>query len=117
MNFDSLMSKTYNKSSYNCAHFVCDVFDYLGMREARKSLEGYICSNRIAHRGVLRRLSSPVGICLVLFQAPCSISHVGVYIDGKILHLTESGVSYTSIDVASIGYNKMRFYNVKNNNR
>lgn len=120
MNLDALMDKEYDAANYNCAHFVCDVFKTLGIDGFNDVLAGYLCAERFrgmfAHRkGQLRLAGSPVGICLALFQGNHTDSHVGVLLEGKILHLTESGVNYVSVEDAMAGFTKVRFYCAKTN--
>lgn len=101
MSTDKYLDKEYHFSSYNCSHFVNDVwFDLTG-----ESIIG-ICQSFIQGRQrdfITRirervRLDKPVSPCVVLMHNSQYVPHAGIYIDGDVLHLTETGVKRETID-------------------
>lgn len=121
MNFDKYFDKVYDDSKYNCAHFACEVWkDLTGddlSRPLTGALEGWGMRRLRAHTlKVLKPLRAPQAPCLALFQAGHRNPHVGIFIDNKILHLTENGVNWSSVENVMLSFNRVRFYNVEKNN-
>jgi hypothetical protein len=114
MSTDQFMGRVYNARSYNCAHFVCDVWEQETGQHIGDTLAGVLHAPRErklklpdVHRVTV--LASPESPCLVLMRNRWE-SHVGVYLRGKVLHLIETGVQYVPLDVACIGFPKVRFF-------
>ena len=57
-----------------------------------------------------KELTVPVSPCIVLFQKTGYIPHVGVYRNGRVLHIRRAGVQYTPVPVASVGFDTVRYY-------
>jgi len=112
---DSLMGKVYDKNKYNCAHFTIDVWKVItgeDITEAFKGLLEPLKYNKatMSLREGFKRLKEPVNPCIVLMNRKGSTPHVGVWYNGKVLHLTESGAIYAPLDVAMLGFKQRRFY-------
>lgn len=115
MNLDKFFDRTYNESSYNCAHFVSEVWQYMTGEDISEKLTGFTTSRdkrsvNMKLRFDFERLVTPVTPCLILMHRRRTSTHVGIYINGKILHLTEKGVQRVSIENATYGFNKYGFY-------
>lgn len=116
MSIDRYMTRRHDPRTYNCAHFVCEVWSDLRNPEIANILRGFLCgpTKRIARKSDLygvRLLDKPEDPCLVLMQRPRSPPHVGVWLRGRVLHLQEKvGVQYQPIEVVSIGFKKVRFF-------
>lgn len=115
MSIDEFFHKCYNRQSYNCAHFVCDVWMRVTGVSIDRTLEGFLHppSARRADPALRRafvRLGQPVSPCIVLMQRAKSAPHVGVYLNGRVLHIHEHGVEFQPVDVASRGFDRVRFY-------
>lgn len=120
MNLDKYFDKVYDSSKYNCAHFVCEIWNELFKIDISWALNGVLTNlgNRKlhAHRlNAFERLALPSGVCLALFQAQRKEPHVGIFLEGRILHITKNGVEWSHIETIMTRFNKVRFYNVKNN--
>lgn len=119
MNLDWAFSKTYNAHSYNCAHFVIEVWKRcLGLET--NCLASFLTgpSNRSAHKDELRtltRVCSPGDWDMALFQANRKTPHVGIYLSGRVLHLSENGARWEEVSTIMIAFNKVRFYRVEKN--
>lgn len=115
MNVDKYFTREYNKDSYNCAHFVCEIWsDLYGVDLSEKLLP---LLKRKSQRHVtpkLRRdfirLESAVEPCIVLFHRRYCDPHVGIYINGGVLHLTEIRVELVPLKIAMLSFDTVRFY-------
>ena len=119
MNIDKYLDRKYDSANYNCAHFVCDVFKDLFNTDYYKILQAVLLPTmerrlRSVNLGHLERLAVPRSPCLALFQVGRNTPHVGVWLDGRILHIKESGVEYSRLEDIMLGFKKVRFFNVKN---
>lgn len=115
MNLDRYLSRRFHPRQYNCAHLVCDVWRDLKGEDLASVLDGFLCAPG-ARKTVLSQLrrirfmDAPQSPCVVLMQSPKRAAHVGVWINRRVLHLLESGVQYTALDVASLGFKQVRFF-------
>lgn len=115
MSLDKYFGRRYDSRRYNCAHFVCEVWSDLKGDQFAIALHGLLCpvSDRRAIAGELRRiqfLKRAESPCVAYMQSRLKPPHVGVWISGRVLHLTETaGVQYQPIDVASLGFDRVRF--------
>lgn len=115
MNFDKYFGRVYHIRNYNCAHLVVEAgTDVFGPRIG-EMLRAYLCApserkSKLSDLKLGRWLKKPVDPCVVLFQAPGRIAHVGLFYKGKVLHINERGVQYQPLDVVSFGYPKVRFF-------
>lgn len=112
---DSFFTRRYNRETYNCAHFACEVWTHITGRDITKELDGFLQPPKErrtdpALRRVFRKLDKPESPCLVLMQRHRSVPHVGVFVRGKVIHLHEMGVEFLPVDVASRGFEKLGFY-------
>lgn len=117
MSVDKYLGLTYDKRAFNCAHFVAMVWEELTGQDIATNLAGFTRpkaerSVNIAALRRFQRLATPVSPCLVLLARPRTEPHVGVYLRGKVLHITEKGVAFDFIEVASSGFPSVRFYSV-----
>jgi len=114
MTIDHFFGREYSET-YNCASFACDVWEHLTGTNIQSEMDGFL--KPITDRTVplnLRKsfikLSKPKSPCLVLMHRPRTPPHVGIYFEGRVLHIQENGVAYQPADVASFGFTKVRYY-------
>jgi hypothetical protein len=112
---DKYFNATYNSKTYNCAHFVCQVWADMFGPKMGEILEGFLCSKK--DRRLIKKdlsqvtfIEKPDRTCIVLMQRPKASTHVGIWIDNKVLHITEKGVQLQPLDVASFGFKRIRFF-------
>lgn len=111
---DEFFNRTYDKSNYHCGHFVCEAWQKLTGQVLSDTLKGFLC-RRLERKAILsdlkrfRILKKPESPCIALFQSTRSQTHVGIWLNGKILHIGPAGVQYQPIDVVSISFSKIRF--------
>lgn len=117
-NIEKFMAAEYSWRHYNCWNFARDVWlDLTGkdigqmsvirMREVNaKFRDGtYEIPNNFEQ---LDKLEDPCLVCLI---RPRGLSHAGVFVGGRLLHLPMQGnVSYQELMQVSMYYPEMRFY-------
>ncbi len=112
MSTDKYLDREYHYSRYNCSHFVNEVWMDLTGECIIGICQSFIqgsdgdFTKRIRER---IRLEKPETPCVAIMQTDQKIMHAGVFIDGDILHLTESGVQRDSIDRLRV-FSKLSFY-------
>lgn len=112
---DKFFGRKHHPKTYNCAHFVCDVLAELKSPEMGELLKGFLCAKK--DRKILKDdlskitvLQKPVDLCVVLMQRPKASTHVGIYLKGKVLHLSSQSVQYQPLDVVAFGFKRVRFF-------
>ena len=112
---DALFGKIHNDDTYNCAHFVADAYKHLTGREIMEDLQTFLRPPEkrtapLSMRHRWRRLRYPKDGCVVLLRRPRTPSHVGLWYEGKVIHLTAQGVQFQPVDIAAMGYKTTGFY-------
>jgi hypothetical protein len=112
---DSFFTRRYNRETYNCAHFACEVWEELTGQNIETELAGFLRPPKDrrtdpALRRTFRKLNTPESPCLVLMQRRGSVPHAGVYVRGKVIHIHENGVEFLPVQIASRGFEKLGFY-------
>ena len=112
---DVFFHRKYDRNSYNCAHFVCEVWQSLTGESIAHKLAGLLEAPKDRRasfdlRRQFKRLERPESPCLALMQRRGSAPHVGLFLRGRVLHIHEMGVEFQPIDVASRGFEKIGFY-------
>jgi hypothetical protein len=113
--FDDYFNRVYDNDSYNCAHLVCEAWQDITGDDLSEVLKGFLqpVKDRTAELSIknkLKRSKELVSPCIVLMTHKNSEPHVGIYIDGKVLHIREIGVHYQPLEMASFGYSNRRYY-------
>lgn len=112
---DQFFFKRYNKDRYNCGHFVAEVWKVVTGQSIDTAMGSFLrpASERDAPASIrahFSRILAPDAPCIVLMTRPHSEPHVGIYLDGKVLHIHEYGTEFQPLDVASRGFRKVKFY-------
>lgn len=116
---DKYFNRIYNAANYNCAHLVCEYWGDRFGSDMREVLSAYLTSqdNRRSIFSVLKNivlLDAPINPCVVLFQASKRATHVGVWHNGKVLHIgPKQGVQYQPLEVVRLGFSRTRFFTCK----
>lgn len=115
MNFDAFHNRRYDLRSYNCAHFVSEVWEHLTNESIAHKLTGFLRPVKerfvpVSIRHIFKRLERPCTPCIVLMQRRRTPPHVGIYLNGKIFHIKQEGVQLQPIEVVTYGYTSVRFY-------
>lgn len=115
---DRWLSASHRGDDYNCLHFARDVWlhevgedigERLGLLVDAASADRRIMPSRAAVRA-FRKLSRPEDPCLVLMRRPRAQPHAGVYLRGRVLHLTERGAEFHEPAVAARGFVEVEYY-------
>jgi hypothetical protein len=112
---DHFLSRRYHEVSYNCLHFTREVWMSLTGDDIGDRLSALWDhpSARRARRGDLsqfRRLDRPQNPSLVLMHRPRCAPHAGVFLRGRILHLTEMGAEFLTPELATRGFKSWSCY-------
>lgn len=115
MSIDPFFSRVYNADTYNCAHFASELWQALTGEDIAWKLGGLLSpfDQRTVRPRMFRdftRLAQPESPCLVIMVRPRTPSHVGVYYEGRVAHITGIGVHYQPVDVASMCFQVVRYY-------
>ncbi len=125
INVDKYLSKTYNIRTYNCFSFAREIWLELTGTDLGKQTP----DNPDTHQGsvttlqalqynhtalqvanTLIRLDSPEDPCLVLLQRARLEPHIGVFYQGRVLHLNRSGAYYVPLGQITPGYPSVSYY-------
>lgn len=115
MNIDKYFTRKYDANNYNCAHFVCEVWEDLYGVDIRHKLLPLLqpLDKRAAPFNLRRnfeRLAAPVEPCFVLMHRRHCDAHVGLYIHGKVFHINDIRVELAPLKIVSIGFDSIGFY-------
>lgn len=110
---DKYLGARYVPRSYTCHNFASDVL----LSEKGKALESVVLEHlnaglvNVEDRKQFKRQARPSHLDLVLFRpAVRGENHCGIFMHGKVIHLTPNGVKFQDLDVASLGFSSTRFY-------
>lgn len=115
MNIDKYFTRKYNADTYNCAHFVCEVWEDLYGMDIRHKLLPLLTpvkerSAPLDLRHNFERLVKPAEPCFVLMHRRKCDAHVGLYINGKVLHINDIRVELAPLKIVTIGFDSVGFY-------
>lgn len=115
MSIDKFLDKVYDRNNYNCAHFTADVYNHITGRNIEDNLKGLLFPLKDNHASIdlrkgWKRLQSPSSPCIVLFGGKNREPHVGVYYNGRVLHLTPTGAQYVDVELAALPFKTVRYY-------
>jgi hypothetical protein len=103
------------RKGYDCLDFAREVWLALTGQDIRERLAGLaraVAEPRLTISGYrgFQKLLKPCSPCLAVMQRPRANPHIGIYLDGKILHLIERGVEFQPLVVATIGFSTVKYY-------
>ena len=104
MNLDQLLDRTWTKA-YTCNEFACEVWQHITGEDLTQRLQDFL--NGI---GSFIPIDLPESPCIAFFSRENADSHVGIFFEGKLLHLTPKGVHYVYLEIAQSGFQQTRFY-------
>lgn len=117
MSIDVLLDKRYDSDNYHCVHFVIDAGKHLFNYDFSANFLGL--DKSLTHNGTpsrhtvanAERTHTPINGTVVLMNRFDNALHVGLYIDERVLHLSEAGVRYETIRTLQRSYKRIRYYN------
>lgn len=112
---DTYLGKCYSHT-YTCWDFACEVWTALTGKSlpighvdvSRPSAELHALAKQYAP--AMSRLEAPRSPCVVLLQRKRINPHVGIYYQGKVLHLNPSGAVYESLHSVCARYTEVSYY-------
>ncbi len=115
------LGREFHWRNYNCWDFIRDVWlDHCGVDLGRRTpdsittqdfLKAFSGQEFDVHNRIVHQIAQPEEPCLVYMSRPNSLSHVGVWVQGRLLHLRPRGnVVHEDFELASIGFPEIRFY-------
>lgn len=118
---DKYLGREFHWRTYNCWDFIRDVWlDHCGVDLGKRTPEPFskeelkrtfAAQESDVDGKLIHRLAEPEDPCIVLLVRPNVLSHVGVFVRGKLLHLQPRGnVIHQDLAVASLGFKEVRFY-------
>lgn len=93
--------------TYTCFDLTREVWLDLTGHDLNLIFENGITATAMRH---FSRIQKPVSPCLALLYRPRFDPHIGVYIDGRILHLGARGVQFSMPDVVKMGFPEIIYY-------
>lgn len=115
--FQKFLSKTYDSRAYNCWDFALEVWaDLKGAGLPHQATDAKAPASQLhelatitAHKDFVS-LTKPVSPCFVLMQRKRLAPHIGVYLNGKVLHMNSGGAVYADLDHVTATYPTVTFY-------
>lgn len=105
MSNDNLLDRTWSES-YTCNEFACDAWQQITGENLSERLNGFLNGSN-----GFQLIETPISPCITFFTNNNKTStHVGVFFDNKILHLTGRGVQYMPLEIVKLGFREVRFY-------
>ncbi len=100
---DRYLGKEFSAEFYNCWDFAKEI--WLELCGVRLTVATVLQAQ--AEYEVLKQAISP---CLVLMQGRSALPHIGVYYQGRVLHLKPEGARYQPLHLARLGFHTVTFY-------
>ncbi|MHA3050193.1 hypothetical protein [Acinetobacter sp. ANC 4639] len=105
MSIDNLLDRTWSKD-YTCNEFACEAWKQITGHDLTQRLNEYLNG-----KGKFKRLDQPISPCLVFFSNNArSATHIGIFYDHKLLHLSQKGVQFIPLELVAMGFREVRFY-------
>lgn len=104
MNLDQFLDRTWT-DSYTCNEFSCEVWQHITGEDLSQRLQNFLNGT-----GSFIPIDVPESPCIALFNRKNADSHVGIFFEGKLLHLTSRGVHYVHLEIVQGSFQQPRFY-------
>ena len=115
---NALFHREYDEDNYNCAHLVCEAWEKITGHDISVYLSGML--EALEYRSVdtekrhyFRRTIKPVSPCIVQMRNKGQVPHVGIYVDGFVMQITQQGVQNQPLEISTRGYKLIKFYRNK----
>ncbi|MFW1942913.1 hypothetical protein ACG93R_05330 [Acinetobacter guillouiae] len=105
MSIDNLLDRVWT-SKYTCNEFACEAWQQITGEDLTQRLNDFLNG----HAG-FDVLEEPVSPCIVFFlNGKESPTHVGVFFEDKLLHLSRRGAQYVPLEIIKMGFRQTRYY-------
>ncbi len=92
----------YDVHNNNCGHFVSKVWKDLTGQDVSPLITPFVngdTTELLKHRNEFHQIPKPESPCLVVMHAQHADSHVGIFVEGRLLHFTEAGVVFEQLSM------------------
>lgn len=98
----------YDADKYCCEHFLIDAYrHYTGIDISNKLLtSGFFCASNLRQ---FVPVTEPKQHTIILFRDKGK-AHVGLWLDGRVLHLEPHGVVWQSLNIVMQGFERVAYY-------
>ena len=98
----------YDADKYCCEHFLIDAYRYYtGIDISNKLLtSGFFNASNLRQ---FKQVDKPSQHTIVLFRDKGK-AHVGLWLDGRVLHLEPHGVVWQSLNIVMQGFERVAYY-------
>jgi len=113
VSIDELLSREFDRSTYNCLHYSADCWEFLtGDDRLKKVREDAIEGQSLAQifREFRKCIEATVAPSIALMDTLDGKTHMGVCYRRRLLHINEAGCQFLPVDAFSSMYKNMRFY-------
>lgn len=111
MSIDALLAEKYQRRANNCLHFAAKAWEHLtGDARLRQVQENDITGLRGIMRHYERVAGPTVEPSIVLMDDSFGAQHIGVCVNRRLLHLTDTGAQLAFFDTLVYSYTHMRFF-------
>ncbi len=110
---DDFHFKKYDRLNYNCSHFVRDLWMFLEGQDICDMVSAWnsnSLSDAMSSRKGLWKLENPVQPCIALFARKGDPPHVGVFMQGMIFHMTETGPELQNLSYVLSTFESVKYY-------
>lgn len=102
---NDLFDREYTQD-YTCNEFACEAWGEITGENLVERL-----NNHLNGIGDFEQLKEPISPCIAFFSRnPKSPTHVGLFYDQKILHLSPRGVQHMPMEYVMMGFRTVSFY-------
>lgn len=100
----------YDADKYCCEHFLIDAYKHYRQINLTDRLltSGFFCASNLRQ---FKPVFEPVQHSIVLFRDKGK-AHVGLWVDGRVLHLEAYGVVWQPLEIVKQGFERVLFYEV-----
>ena len=98
----------YDADKYCCEHFLIDAYRHYTGKDISKRLltSGFFCASNLRQ---FVPVTDPRQHTIVLFRNKGK-AHVGLWLDGRVLHLEPHGVVWQSLNIVMQGFERVAYY-------
>lgn len=111
---DDFHTKTYHPTEYNCSHFLRDVWLFLKGVDIGPMVGAFNSGDlrtAMESRKDLVAMDDPIDPSIAWFVTHANDPpHVGVYMEGRIFHMTPEGPRIQDLSFVAAQYKKVKFY-------
>lgn len=115
MDLTKYQSVKYHEANYNCLHFAVDIYRDLTEQDMGLFVSELMTGKDKRQINVTKlkefsELPQPIAPCLAIMRG--AEVHAGIYHNGVIIHLTDSGIHAQPPHLAELQHGRIKYYRV-----